>query len=208
MQYVTLSRHSSLNELRSLVSLLKPRDIFPCVEDPEKLTYLDLEGCFGDLCNLAYGTYLRNRTIISHANREEALERVLTEHWAHDDLSEDEADDEDDVLVTLESPARESELPHSSDHSPVTKCSGVGQVLFSEGKVMDIAVNGGDEKKDEIRQQGNCSSSTELPESNDALLYDDQISCLDMINYYIEIGRKGANVRLKSVDGKGDEVLL
>ena len=55
-----LSRHSSLNELRGLVRLVKPRDIYSCVvEDSQNLTHLNLEACFGDLCDLSKCIYLK-----------------------------------------------------------------------------------------------------------------------------------------------------
>ncbi len=99
-----MSRHSSLNELRNLVQLLNPKDLYPCVEDPQKLTYLDLEGCFGDVCNLSQCTYLKDRVEIkTEEDAEEVLRLVLAERWGYDDISE-EVDHDDDCIVESDDP--------------------------------------------------------------------------------------------------------
>jgi hypothetical protein len=121
------------------VSVLKPRDLFPCVEDPEKLTYLDLKGCFGDLCDLSNCTYLKNRGSVSHANSDEALQRVLAERWAYDDISEDESDDEENSVVSTANSEHESE--HDSPSPvPVEEYPKAPQCLVSEAVVMQIEV--------------------------------------------------------------------
>jgi hypothetical protein len=83
-----------LNELRSLVRLLRPRDIFPCVED-QKFAYLDLKSCFGDSCDLTDCTYLRNSRY-SGEDAEKALDTILSESWAYDNISDTEDSNEVD----------------------------------------------------------------------------------------------------------------
>ena len=97
-----------MNELRALVGLLKPRDLFPCVEDPEKLTYLDLKGCFGDLCDLTDCTYLKQVGAISSVKADVALENMLAERWAYDDIEEAEHEEEDAETSSVVELDRES----------------------------------------------------------------------------------------------------
>jgi hypothetical protein len=50
--------------------------------------------------------------------------------------------------------------------------------------------------------------NVDLREDDDVIFSDCHVSNIDMINFYMEIARKGGNIGLKSVDGGGDEVLL
>lgn len=78
--------------------LFGPIDLCPCVEDPQKLTYLDLEGCFGDTCDLSQCTYLKNNVSKeSGVDVDAALQIILTERWGYDDISEEELDEDSSV---------------------------------------------------------------------------------------------------------------
>jgi hypothetical protein len=191
------------------------------VEDAEKLTYLDLEGCFGDLCDLRNCIYLSNRGSVSHANPDEALQRILAERWAYDDISEDEPDDEENSLVSTTSPEHESGSGrhHSSSQMHIKECSEAPQSHVSEAVVMQVDVILEDARGNNVGPQSEYLTSTQspggrdaalsdLPEGDDVLFDDHQVSNVDMINYYVEIARNCGDVGLKSVDGEGDEVLL
>jgi hypothetical protein len=186
------------------------------VEDPEKLTYLDLKGCFGDLCDLSNCTYLRNRGSVSHANPDEALQRVLAERWAYDDISEDEPDDEENSVVSTTNSEHESERHQSPSHMHVKECSEAPQGHVSEAVVMEIEVVLEDGREIDVGPRRDHLTSTQSPErrdvdlrgGDDVLFNDRHVSNIDMINYYMEVARKGGNIGLKSVDGGRDEVLL
>jgi len=194
------------------VSVLKPRDLFPCVEDPEKLTYLDLKGCFGDLCDLSNCTYLKNRGSVSHANSDEALQRVLAERWAYDDISEDEPDDEENSVVSTANSEHESEHDSPSP-MPVEERPEAPQGHLSEAVVMQIEVvledgreiNVGDDLTPRQSPEGR---DVDVRGDDDVLFNDCHVSNIDMIKYYMEVARKGGNIGLKSVGVGGDEVLL
>ena len=196
------------------MTVLKPRDLFPCVEDPEKLTYLDLKGCFGDLCDLSNCTYLRNRGSVSHANPDEALQKVLAERWAYDDISEDEPDDEENSVVSTANSEHESERHDSPSHIPVEECPEAPQCHVSEAVVMQVEIvledgsNVGPQSDHLTSRQSPERRDVDLREDDDVLFNDCHVSNIDMINFYMEVARKGGNIGLKSVDGGGDEVLL
>lgn len=217
LKYVPLSRHSSLNELRSLVDLLKPEDIFPCVEDPDKLTYLDLQGCFGDLCDLTDSAYLKSRSSITHANPDAALQKVLAERWAYDDVSEDEPVEEEVSSVAIASPKPISEWNTSSSQTHVKESSEAIQITVTtlvqpeevnlEGLKVDSVKIPEEYSSVEQFRDGCEKGASDFPEA-DVLWCDDQISNADLINHYIEVARKGSYVRLKAVEGGGGEDLL
>jgi len=195
---VPLSRHSSLNELRSLVDLFKPRDIFPCVEDPDKLTYLDLEGCFGDLCDLTNCTYLKDVKPESNLSPEEALEKMLAERWTYDDINEEESDDEDDKTNSVVELDRVISEAHSAQR-------------FTDGPTTD---GGSDYHRDRL---GSASSHVENRGQPDDVGDEDSFTVIfrdeytaneEMVQYFYDIARKGGNISLKSVDGEHIEPLL
>ena len=85
------------------MQLFNPKDLCPCVEDPQKLTYLDLEGCFGDICDLSQCTYLKKGAgKMTAEDAEMALHTMLTERWGYDDISDEEVDDKDDNVQDSE----------------------------------------------------------------------------------------------------------
>lgn len=184
------------------------------MEDLEKLTYLDLEGCFGDLCNLTNGAYLRSRSSIAHANPDAALQKVLAERWAYDDMSDDEPDEEEISSIATATP--EPEWNHSSYQTQAKEYSEAIQIVVSasvikqeEGNSEEVEVDGVDIYHDFTSPtQFASGNETDAPGLDDVLLYDNEISSADLINYYIEIARRGANVSLMSVEGEGNEVLL
>ena len=184
------------------------------MEDQEKLTYLDLEGCFGDLCNLTNGAYLRGRSSIAQANPDAALQKVLAERWAYDDMSEDEPDEEEISSIATATP--EPERNHSSYQTQAKKDSETIQIVVSASVIKQEQVNLEQVEVDGVDRphdftsltQFTSGSETDAPGLDDVLLYDNEISNADLINYYIEIARRGANVSLMSVEGGGNEVLL
>jgi hypothetical protein len=191
---VPLSRHSSLNELRDLVGLLKPRDIHPCVEDPEKLTYLDLEGCFGDLCDLSNCAYLARTRGLSFENSEIALQKVMAERWVYDDISDD-GFDEDSNMNSVE---RESEVSNAL----------IASLTLSDSSSDDERPNKRIVTRNMLSHQYDAKGAASSQESITILYQDNKVSNADMINHYMDIVNKGGNITLKSVDGEVEEAFL
>ena len=220
-----LSRHSSLNELRSLVDLFKPRDLFPCVEDPDKLTYLDLEGCFGDLCDLTNCTYLKNVRPKSNVTPEEALEKMLAERWAYDDISEDESDEDDEtnsvveldcVVIGAYGAQTESALEHTTSNRSFEARKPISTLVNSAQRFTDRSSTDDDSDDDRDRLSGSSSPAENLGQPYDVggedsftvLFRDEYTANEEMVQHFYDIARKGGNISLKSVVGDHKESLL
>src|SRR5579859_2273206 len=219
-----MSRHSSLDELRGLVDLLKPRDIHPCVEDPMKLTYLDLPGCFGDLIDLTESVYVQHHETVSKVKAEYALKRVLEERWAYDDISEDENEEEsdsisrDDEVEQAALFARGAETVRTADGVGVDDVAGVDvendmtqvtQESFRETTDNESDNNGiqSTPDPDEPSQLSPPPNSQEYvshalaSQTSDTFIYrDGDIANEDLIRYYFELAQSGHHIPLKSVN--------
>lgn len=201
-----MARHSSLNELRNLVQLLSPTDLYPCVEDPQKLTYLDLEACFGDVCNLSQCTYLKDRAENkTEEDGEEALRLMLAGRWGYDDISEEVDNDEDSIV--------ESDDPQD----PVTEVDLSDIEQFEQ--VITRHKEGNDTTEDETDTEHEPKDDGRYIQLEDAMVASSQESTtvlcrdshptnLDMIQYFFEHARDGGNIRLSSVGEIKDDELL
>jgi hypothetical protein len=211
-----LSRHSSLNELRGLVGLFTPRDLFPCVEDPQKLTYLDLEACFGDLCNLSECTYLK-RIQSEAAPRADILSiDMLVGKWSEDALSDDDNDEgletqtfesqENSIAIVMK---QESSNGDCIPKSPLDISSGPAvpaDVCLTPTKrdIEPEPVLPNDLKLPEpVESQRNCSQddilSAKSLQDEDILVYDDYKADLDKIRGIVKVILNGGYVELQSV---------
>lgn len=196
-----MSRHSSLNELRNLVQLLNPKDLYPCVEDPQKLTYLDLEGCFGDVCDLSHCTYLKNSAKTkTEENGEEVLQLMLAERWGDDDISDGGVDTDDSSVV-------------ESDDSTQNSVAGVERSDIRQSEqVANCYKEGNGATEDQTDDEQEPNEVGWFPQLDDAIVALSQESTTvlcrdshpansDMIQYFSEYARDGGNIRLTSVDG-------
>jgi len=182
-----------LNELREFVALFKPLDLHPCVEDPKKLTYLDLEGCFGDICDLSSCSYLKSKAKVSEAVAKAALETVLAEQWAYDDISDVEELEEDrstDSQVVFDKGYSQGVVDRSF------KVAGkVIQMESSTVETDDDSLTADDESGDpEVRSLMNFSQ-----ESQSYLWGDGSKADLELVSQYIHLAQKGESILLKSV---------
>jgi hypothetical protein len=203
-----------------LVSLVKPKDIFPCVEDPLKLTYLDLEGCFGDICDISKGSYLRKIGTESRLAAEMALQKVLEERWAYDEISDDESDvDEGTPSVVLSerelnSAGGESAWDHSERNSQrqiiaVTEVQNVENDETTDDTDNDDKIDQVDETVFVIPSQETRDANKLGSQENIGVLYnDDNIANAEMISYYYELASKGGAIVLQSVGGQRQERVL
>jgi hypothetical protein len=201
------------------VKLFKPRDLFPCVEDPQKLSYLDLEGCFGDICDLKENTYLKQRNVsMSDEDAKDALQTVLAERWAYDDISDEEASDEDEddetVVQTDDEPSVTDPVKTQSEHSPSqTELSASFFVSTKENNVI------ADDTEDE--EEGPPTMDLPVPvfesvddvlplsqESTSILYKDSQVANEEMVEYYVRLACNGGAITLRSVKGMEEETLL
>lgn len=217
-----------MSELRDLVGLFKPRDIHPCVEDPEKLTYLDLEGCFGDLCDMSNCTYLAQIRGLPVDNSEEAVENVMAERWAYDDISDDGLDEDSSmnsaVDVELEPKVSNATITNLTVNQPNTNDPVSGSILsptrvntrerktddplnekpINERPNKQIVTRNMSSSRHDVKETAPLSSQ----ESITILWQDNQVSNTEMIHYYMDIVSEGGNITLKSVDGDVGETLL
>jgi hypothetical protein len=152
---------------------------------------------------------LKNRGSVSHANSDEALQRVLAERWAYDDISEDESDDDEHSVASTANSEHESERHNSPSPIHVEEHPEAPQGHLSEAVVMQIEVVLEDAREINVgSRQSPEGRDVDVREDDDVVFNDCHVSNIDMINYYTEVARKGGNIGLKSVDGGGDEVLL
>jgi len=204
-----------LNELRDLVRLFSPKDIFPCVEDPAKLTYLDLEGCFGDIVDLKECRYLKEVVgNLSLEGGEVKLEDVVKELWAYDDISEDEEEESQDE--SQDHSERMQLLSVSGQHQVTRE---IDQRMSAEVEELPNANWEGDETTDETEDEEvyeieeTVVVTKELRidvqvDDGTVLVEDGDASNEDMIHYYMDLVRKGEPIRLESVGGIATEHLL
>ena len=196
LQYVSLARHSSLNELRDLVSLFHPFEIFPCVEDRSRLVYLDIEACFGDICELK-GSASFSAKEYSEKEVTSALEQILAERWAYDDISD--LEDEDSQTESGD------ESAHVNLCNPPDICSPVLPLpeipLPSSNPYMirndDNLSTTDDESDAENYTPPNPPHSNE---TEDATFWDGESTDYELITIYFERARRGEPIVLKSVD--------
>ena len=229
-----MSRHSSLNELRDLVRLLKPQDIFPCVEDPLKLTYLDLTGCFGDLCDLTKGTYMKKIGAVLDVSAEIALQQILEERWAYDEISDEESEngnDDAESMVRLEQESHSrglerssilSEPPESDSRSsnitPITEHVGDGADATEDENTQDVDnqdvddntqdVDDNTQEHDEAEQQYDTAESWVYSQDSSVLYRDHNNTDGELVTLYFEMASRGESIALKSVQGRQEETVL
>ena len=202
------------------MQLFKPRDLFPCVEDPQKLTYLDLEGCFGDICDLSGCTYLKQKGIsLSNNDALDALQTMLAERWAYDDISDEEASDEDDddeesVVQTDYEPSATGPVNTQSKQSESQNELSPSFFVSTEENAV-IADETGDEEEDSqipdltvqvIETVEDTLSSSQ--ESTSVLFKDSQVADVKIVEHYIQLASKGGVISLRSVEGWEEETLL
>jgi len=199
-----------------MVRLFSPKDIFPCVEDPAKLTYLDLEGCFGDVVDLKECRYLKEVVgKLSLEGGQMKLEDVVKEHWAYDDISEDEEEESQDG--SQDHSERMSQLLSVNGQHQVTR--EIDQRMSAEVEELPDANWGGDETTDETEEEEvyeieetvvvTKEIRIDVQVDDDTVLVEDgDTSSEDMIRYYMDLVRKGEPIRLESVGGIAMEHLL
>jgi ankyrin repeat protein len=187
------------------VQLFNPKDLCPCVEDPQKLTYLDLEGCFGDICDLSQCTYLKKGASKETAeDAEMALHTMLTERWGYDDISDEEVDDEDDNVQDSEDEIQNPVAQNDNHQS---------QYLGDRGEgIADTTDDETDYERESIDGLRNIPSDVCVislsQESATVLHRESPPGNPDMIQYYLEHVTKGGCIHLTSVEGMKDDVLL
>jgi hypothetical protein len=196
--------------------------MYPCVEDPEKLTYLDLESCFGDLCDLTNCAYLKQVGAISNTDPQDALDKVLMERWAYDDLSEDESGNElassSCMDVTEDCPTSNSHqsAPTKTSHESVADPleereanidKGIKDPIDEEtheGMVMDQTEGYHDHVKRDLDLTGPPLRENDF----DVIYFDSQVANEETVDYYVQMACNGEPLRLKSVDGEPTEFIL
>lgn len=113
------SRHSSYSELRSLVQLLKPRDICPCVVDVQSWTEeCSVEALFGDLCastEFYYDTVVREQ--VRAVRRDEQTQNQDTQMT---DITETQSIPE--ALVSAED-VEDNKMSSQSGHNRTLKAA-------------------------------------------------------------------------------------
>ena len=202
-------------------------DLFPCVEDPEKLSYLDLEGCFGDLCDLSNCTYLG---MISRNNVDTAIQKMLQERWSYDGLDEEEDGEEDDYTNSALEIDQEDSKFQSTDptQSIVNELFGhrnrTSSLYAVQKESSDSATASDTDEEERIEKRSSSSQilsprieriieheAGEDPEnetSKDVLFRDDQVANTELVTYYYDIACKGGTIHLKSVSGEFKEDVL
>ena len=200
------------------MKLLNPRDIYPCVEDPERLTYLDLEGCFGDICELSNSAYVKQVQKVDDFNYESALRSVLAERWAYDDLSDEELESEETANQNQEeSQSTPTTVLDSSSNDTMTASLAISVtskfVLEDDDPTADEESD--DEDADEVASKAQAEvdeedlvKTTSSQASFDVLVYETESVNVELVQYYMEIASKGERISLKSVDGITEEGLL
>jgi hypothetical protein len=196
-----------LNELRSLVQLFKPRDLYPCVEDPEKLTYLDLEGCFGDLCDLSECEYLKQRGTIVKGDTNTAIQKILQERWSSDDLDEHEDEEGEDGRNSTVRIDQEDSIFQSRNPS----YSIVNELFDRRNRSPSL-----DAVHKEFYDSESASDTESVLDANnetllsspDVIFRDDQIANAELVEYFYDVASKGGNIILKSVCGEFKEDVL
>lgn len=210
---------------------MKPKDIFPCVEDPLKLTYLDLNGCFGDLCDLTNGSYMRKIGALSNLSAEMALEKMLEERWRYDDISDDESEEDADASSQVNS---DKDLENSlAERGPIfnrpyetdTQSRNVVSIQTSGDVDVDAdrSTDGDtDDDTDEIDETELLDESSIIGRphvrENLALLCsqrtagvlfaESDIANDELVRLYYELASKGEPISLKCVDGRQEEIEL
>jgi hypothetical protein len=186
---------------------------------------LDLEGCFGDLCDLTNGCYARKIGCISNKEANLALERVLEERWAYDDISDDESEVEEDEEYNTghlheqkDSQDGEHSNPTNRD-SPFRRSS--SQETASESDVPSTMDDNTEDEDGEterpsqsslINQSHTSKVAEEInissQESTTVLFQDTNTANAELVNYYFDLASKGTVIELKSVVGTREEVLF
>ena len=190
-----------MNELRDLVSLFQPIDLFPCVEDRQKLAYLDLEGCFGDICDLKGCTYIKAKREYSDSEVEEALRTVLEEKWAYDDISDMEFSDEDETGSEIDS-VDEISIDNTGRLSVelMEMCNAEPNAIDeNEGATTD-------DDSENICEPLVTEMSTESQGSESVLWWDGEKADPDLISHFIGVASRGEPIGLKSVQSSLAEV--
>ena len=189
------------------MQLFGPKDLCPCVEDPQKLTYLDLEGCFGDVCDLSQCTYLREEVSKkSGVDVDEAVQIMLNERWGYDDISEDELDDDSSGRYSDdETQDRVAISPRNHNYrSPGLAGPDEERADTTE----DEATNENESSEEPQNMRSDGSVITSSQESTTVLHRDSAVANHDMIQLYLEHIAKGGSVQLKSVGTINDDILL
>ena len=214
-----------MNELRSLVQLFNPRDLYPCVEDPDKLTYLDLEGCFGDLCDLSESEYLTQMGTTVKVDPDIAIQKVLQERWPYDDLDEDEDEDEENNIVEIDQEdskfqSRNSSYSIVNELFDLRKRSSGLVAVYKQSHDLEAASDTVEEPVESIsssqlwshhtnrgadHQTAHGADNEPLLSSQDIIFQDDQIADTELVEYFYEVASKGGNINLKSLGGEFKE---
>jgi hypothetical protein len=187
-----------LNELRKFVALFKPLDLHPCVEDPTKLVYLDLEGCFGDVCDLSNCAYLKSKPRVSKIIADEALKSILDEQWGYDDLNEPEEEDEPDSQAFSVQSYSQGLIERS-----FRSTGNIIQPEQSTSEEDDVSLLSDDDSTVEVEDQ----SPTNDSQVSESLLWrDSQTANSDLVAHYSEVAMRGDAIFLKSVDALKEEI--
>lgn len=186
---------------------------------------MDLEGCFGDLCDLANGCYARKIGFISDREANLALETVLEERWAYDDISDDESEVEEDEAYNTEHLHEQKDSQGGERSNPTNRDSPFRKLSSQESpSESDVASTMDDNTEDEdgeterashsflINQSHTSEVAEEInissQESTTVLFRDTNTANAELVNYYFELASKGTVIELKSVVGTREEVLL
>ncbi|ODQ55858.1 hypothetical protein SAICODRAFT_5074 [Saitoella complicata NRRL Y-17804] len=152
---VPFSRHASLTELQALIKLFHPRDIYPCVVADERLSYVNMEACFGHLVTrtegekASQGRWLfefdeqRERRGFEREEVRRAVEEVLEEKWAVKAEGLDVEEGEDNVAFEGNDLQDEKEAEGAVTEAVVRKVEKVQSIQIKRlrrDKSMDVPI--------------------------------------------------------------------
>lgn len=189
------------------------------MEDPQKLSYLDLEGCFGDICDLKDCTYLKQKNVsVSDEDAKDALQTMLAEKWAYDDISDEEPSDEDEddetVVQTDYEPSPSDPVNTQSEHTPSQ--NELSASFFVSTKENNVIVDDTDDEEEDTSATHLAVQAFEavddvlvLSQESTSILYkDSQVANEEMVEYYVRMACNGEAINLRSVNGPEKEILL
>ncbi|KAL9620427.1 MAG: hypothetical protein Q9160_005012 [Pyrenula sp. 1 TL-2023] len=144
------SRHSSHSELRHLVSILRPKDIYPCTFDAQNWTEdCSIEELFGDLCSERVFSHDRSmRVLVADRQNRETTERKR------------KRDDEDDKLATSD-----IESTQSASYETVERHPSGNLQLQEHSQPQSLEVDPEADTIKTISVKGDSSELNELPTS-------------------------------------------
>jgi hypothetical protein len=166
---------------------------------------------------------LKQAGAIPNIDAQQALEKVLEERWAYDDLFEDESEDE---LVSSGSMDGVEEVCRANEIPPVDKAVdadiSISSILSEavENDTVDesfyinvemgncVVVNPVDDNQTELGVHGsplldvNLTTNPFVDDIGDIIFMDSDVANEEMIAYYTQMAYRGESLRLKSVESE------